>query len=119
MNRTARLILLASSCLFVAAATVGIADAAKADDGQELYKEYCKSCHEEGSEYGEYTPMTLIQSQWERFFDKKYERAHEGVIDATHGDTPVLELIDEETLEKIREFSIDHAADSEHPMTCG
>jgi hypothetical protein len=88
-------------------------------DGKELYREYCKGCHEEGSPNGEYTPMTLIQDQWTRFFDRKYERTHKSVIDETHGGKPVTETISPEDLELIREFAIEGAADSEHPMTCG
>ena len=87
--------------------------------GQTLYRDNCKSCHEAGSANGEYTPMTLIGVQWERFFDRKYERSHRDVISDIHGGQPVTEGISDEILETIRNFSIDHAADSENPMTCG
>lgn len=90
-----------------------------AADGQALYREYCKACHSAGSPNGEYTPMTLIGVQWERFFDRKFERTHKDVIDEQHGGKPVPEAIPEDILEVIRQFSIDHAADSESPMTCG
>ena len=68
--------------------------------------------------------MTLIMDQWERFFDKKYVKKHEDLkmpADAENGDgeKTVTEAISPEVLEAIREFSIKHAADSEHPMTCG
>lgn len=99
------------------ASSAGAQDAAA--DGQALYREYCSSCHSAGSPNGEYTPMTLISVQWERFFDRKFERTHEDVIDAKHGDKPVPEAIPSEALEAIRQFAIDHAADSESPMTCG
>ena len=88
-------------------------------DGKELYKEYCKTCHEADSPHGEYTPMSLIQDQWKRFFDKKYVRTHKDVIDEKHGGKPVTETISPEDLELIKEFAIEGAADSEHPMTCG
>ena len=101
---------------------VGITDVAVAKkkklDGQELFKEYCKPCHEADSDNGEYTPMTLIQEQWERFFDEKYEETHGNVTCETHGG-PVTEVITPEVLEAFKKFSIDHAADSENPMTCG
>ncbi len=87
--------------------------------GQEEFRTYCKTCHAENSPNGEYTPMTLIQAQWERFFEKKYVRAHEGLTNPEMGDKPVLELITPELLEQIREFAIEHAADSGQPMTCG
>jgi hypothetical protein len=87
--------------------------------GKDLYKNYCKSCHLPDSPNGEYTPMTLIQEQWERFYKEKYAKTHTAVIDSLQGGKPVLELINEEMLKKIKKFSIEGAADSEHPMTCG
>jgi hypothetical protein len=96
-----------------------VAVAAKKAKGQDLYKEFCKPCHAENSPHGEYTPMTLIQDQWTRFFDEKYAEYHAGVNDPQHGDVPVTEAISAEDLEKIKKWTIDHAADSEHPMTCG
>jgi cytochrome c5 len=93
--------------------------AAETEEAQRLYREHCRHCHDDGSENGEYTPMTLIQSQWERFFDRKFERKHRKVIDDKFGGVPVTEAISPEDLEKIREFAIDHAADTDQPMTCG
>lgn len=93
-----------------------------ADDtiaGQDAFRDHCKSCHMEESANGEYTPMTLISDQWIRFFERKYERKHKGVLDPAHGNRPVTEVIDPELLELIKNFAIEHAADSEHPMTCG
>jgi cytochrome c5 len=98
------------SKLFVATVLIGVlalslanmATAAKKPKGVDLYKEYCKPCHEADSDNGEYTPMTLIQDQWDRFFNK-----------------PVTEAISEADLELIKKFAVDHAADSEQPMTCG
>ena len=90
-----------------------------AEEGQRLFREHCRHCHDKGSPHGKYTPMTLIQAQWERFFDRKYERKHRKVIDDKFGGVPVTEAISAEDLEKIRNFSIDHAADTDQPMTCG
>ncbi len=91
----------------------------KGADGKELFKELCKPCHAENSDNGEYTPMTLIQDQWERFFDEKYEKTHAEVLDAAHDNKPVTEVISADDLEAIQKFAGDGAADSEHPMTCG
>lgn len=96
-----------------------IAIAKKPPKGMDLYKEYCKSCHGPDSENGEYTPMTLIQDQWNRFFDEKYVPTHKDVVDPNHDNKPVTDAISADDLEQIREFAVDHAADSEHPMTCG
>jgi hypothetical protein len=109
--------------LLVGFVTLGVADLALAGKkkvkGLDLYKEYCKPCHEEDSEHGEYTPMTLIQDQWERFFDEKYVASHKDVVDEKHEGKKVTDVISKEDLEKIKKFAIDHAADSEQPMTCG
>ena len=96
-----------------------VATAAKKPKGNDLYKEFCKPCHEADSDNGEYTPMTLIQDQWSRFFEKKYVDTHSGVMDPNHENKPVTDVISDDVLEKIREFAISHAADSEQPMTCG
>ena len=36
-----------------------------------------------------------------------------------NGNRPVTETISPEELEAIKKFAVDHAADSENPMTCG
>ena len=89
------------------------------EEAQRLYREHCRHCHDDGSPNGEYTPMSLIQAQWERFFDRKFERVHRKVTDDKFGGQPVTEAISPGDLEKIREFAIDHAADTDQPMTCG
>jgi len=103
----------------LALSLANVATAAKKPKGVDLYKEYCKPCHEADSDNGEYTPMTLIQDQWDRFFDKKYVDSHSAVTDPNHDNKPVTEVISEEDLEMIKKFAVDHAADSEQPMTCG
>jgi hypothetical protein len=115
-TRIATLVTVAMAAL----ALTGIATAKdKAPTGRELYKEYCKPCHTADSPNGEYTPMTLIQDQWTEFFTKNYQRTHKDVVDPKHDNAKVLELITPDMLKKIQEFAVDHAADSEHPMTCG
>jgi hypothetical protein len=103
----------------LALSLANVATAAKKPKGNDLFKEYCKPCHEADSENGEYTPMTLIQDQWTRFFEEKYVDSHSGVTDPNHENKPVTDVITEEQLEVIEKFAVDHAADSEQPMTCG
>lgn len=103
----------------LALSLANVATAAKKPKGNDLYKEFCKPCHEADSDNGEYTPMTLIQDQWKRFFEEKFVDSHSGVLDLNHDNKPVTEAISEEDLEMIKSFAIDHAADSEQPMTCG
>ena len=112
------------SMLAIAGATLLLlAGGARADDevvpGKDLYRDHCKICHAADSPNGEYTPVTLIQDQWTRFFERKYRRKHDKVIDTAQGDKPVTDVITPEMLEQIRIFAIEHAADSESPMTCG
>jgi cytochrome c5 len=114
MSKTSMLRAAAAVCLTLAFA----AGPVQAEDGKALYREHCKSCHDAGSPNGEYTPMDMIQDQWQRFFERKYERTHKGVIDPT-SNKPVTETISPADLELIKEFAIEGAADSEHPMTCG
>ena len=118
MNRTTTIV--AAVLIGVLALSLAnVATAAKKPKGNDLYKEYCKPCHEADSDNGEYTPMTLIQDQWDRFFEEKYVDSHSEVLDPNHDNKPVTEVISEEDLEQIKAFAIDHAADSEQPMTCG
>ena len=118
MNRS-KLIVATVLIGVLALSLANMATAAKKPKGVDLYKEYCKPCHEADSDNGEYTPMTLIQDQWDRFFDKKYVDTHSAVMDPNHENKPVTEAISEADLELIKKFAVDHAADSEQPMTCG
>lgn len=122
MNHGARILRIFSS-IALGALMMLIPFAANAEDfdkdSQRLYREHCKHCHEEGSANGEYTPLTLIQDQWVRFFKRKYERKHAKVTDQKFEGKPVTEVISPEVLELIKTFAIDHAADSEQPMNCG
>ena len=113
-------IIIVVAVAMVAAGATDIAFAKKKKvDGKKLYREFCKPCHTEDSEYGEYQPLTLIQDQWDRFFDEKYEATHSDLEDPNHVNMPLSEIISEDVIEAIRKFTIKGAADSEHPMTCG
>lgn len=91
--------------------------AGKDASGQDLYKANCKVCHAAGAPHGEYTPMTLIQDQWERFFATKYQAKHQEL--SFPDGRKVMDAITPAQLAKIKKFAVDHAADSEQPMTCG
>ncbi len=88
-------------------------------DGKELYKTLCKTCHMEDSDAGEYTPMSLIMDQWDEFFDETFVETHKDVVCPKDKDKKVTDMIDKDMIKKLRKFCVDHAADSEQPMTCG
>jgi mono/diheme cytochrome c family protein len=96
------------------------ADDAKSLDGKELFKTNCKVCHGPKAPAGTYTPMTLIAEQWDEFFGAAFAETHAKVAapDSTEKKM-VTDTIDKDMLEAIRKFCVDHAADSEQPMTCG
>lgn len=124
MHRTHRLTLavMAVLLLTLAAGWAGAADEVEKEkplDGKELFKTSCKVCHAAKAEAGEYTPMTLIQEQWEEFFDAAYSETHGALAAPDEADKKVTDAITPAMLEAIRKFCVDHAADSEQPMTCG
>ena len=88
-------------------------------DGKELYIAFCKSCHTEDSDAGEYTPMSLIMDQWDEFYDETFAETHKEVACPKDKDKKVTDMIDKDMIKKLRKFCVDHAADSEQPMTCG
>jgi cytochrome c5 len=109
------LLALAASVAFL---TVTQTAAAQKLDGKELYRNNCRVCHDKGSPNGQYTPMTLTQDQWKKFFNVKLIPAHK---DALHPKTggKLLEGLTPDQLKAIQKFAVDHAADSEQPATCG
>jgi CDP-diacylglycerol pyrophosphatase len=88
-------------------------------NGKDLFKMVCKECHQPKAKAGEYTPMTLIQEQWEAFFDTKFLKTHQDLTLPGNEARKVGGILDSQMLQKIRKFCVDHAADSEQPMTCG
>lgn len=95
------------------------ADKPKELDGKDLFKMHCKVCHSEDSDAGEYTPMTYIMEQWEEFFDDLWVETHGEITCPKDDSKKVGDMIDKDMMKKIRKFCVDHAADSEQPMTCG
>jgi len=88
-------------------------------DGKELFIAHCKVCHMEDSDAGEYTPMSLIMDQWDEFYDETFAETHKEVACPKDEKTMVTDMIDKDMIKKLRKFCVDHAADSEQPMTCG
>jgi mono/diheme cytochrome c family protein len=87
-------------------------------DGKALYKGNCKVCHDKGSKSGVYTPMTLTQDQWRRFFTTKLATSHKSTVHPAGGKR-LFDVLTPEQIKAIQRFCVDHAADSEQPATCG
>ena len=99
-------------CFYVLSASAGSLN------GKELYRNNCKICHDKGSANGQYTPMTLTQDQWRKFFTAKLATSHKAVVHPKTG-KKILESLTPDELKAIQRFAVDHAADSEQPATCG
>ncbi len=99
--------------IFVISAVAGFAE-----DGKALYRANCKVCHDKGSPNKQYTPMTLTQDQWRKFFSSKLASSHKGAV-LPGSNKNLLQSLTPEQMKAIQRFAIDHAADSEQPATCG
>ncbi len=119
MSRTKLMIVVVLAGIVALSFASGATAAKKKIKGQDVYKEFCKPCHEVDSDNGEYTPMSLIMDQWETFFEEDFEETHKELNDPNNDNTPVTDVLTEEEFEALAKWTIDHAADSEQPMTCG
>ena len=98
----------------------GLTPAGAGDKGltpKELYKQNCRVCHDKNSPHGEYSPMTLIQDQWKKFFTTKFIPAHQEVL-VPGQNKKLLEALTPEQMKAIQKYCVDHAADSEQPQSC-
>ncbi len=91
---------------------------AAAQDGKALYRNNCKVCHDKGSPHKQYTPMTLTQAQWRKFFTAQLTASHASAVHPKTG-KKLFETVSPAEIKAIQRFCIDHAADSEAPATCG
>jgi len=114
----AKLLRFLALLLSVAAGVAAISYADSSNDGKLLYRSNCKVCHDKGSPNGQYTPMTLTQDQWRKFYSSKLVSAHKNAIEPKSG-KKLLEVLTPAQLKAIQRFCVDHAADSEQPATCG
>lgn len=119
MSNAKTIVVVLMAALVALSIASGATAAKKKIKGQDIYKEFCKPCHLADSENGEYTPMTLIMDQWETFFEEDWIETHKDVTDPNHDNKPVTEVLTEDEFEALAKWTIDHAADSEQPMTCG
>jgi len=88
-------------------------------EGKDIYKSMCKACHGPDADAGEYTPMSLIMDQWDEFFADTFAESHKDVVCPKDETKKVTDVFTPKMLKKVQKFCVDHAADSEQPMTCG
>lgn len=117
-NRTTRVLAVASLAVFGLALVLPVFAASGTKAQLEMWKSSCKVCHAKGGSAKELSPSTLIGMQWERFFEKKFARTHAELIHPEKKQ-PLGKVLTPDMLKKLEKFLVDHAADSEQPMTCG
>jgi mono/diheme cytochrome c family protein len=121
VTKSGSFFLLGAIVVCLAAATLfalsGSTTTAQSKSGKDLYKQNCRVCHEKASPNGEFSPMSLTQDQWKKFFDSKLVPAHKQVT-LPGMNQKLFEMLTPEQLKTIQKFAVDHAADSEQPQTC-
>ena len=92
--------------LLIIGIITGIGLPSYATDGEALFLEKCSSCHKDGGEAEAFAPVLYAAIQWERYFDKnKHKRKKD-----------ISALVTEDELSIIKQYLIDHAADSAQPV---
>ena len=80
-----------------------------AADGKEVFINKCGSCHKSEGEARMFAPTKYASVQWERYFARnKHKRRKD-----------IGSLFTEAELNAVKEYLIDHAADSEQPEAVG
>ena len=80
-----------------------------AGGGEDLFKSKCGKCHGSSGEAPVFSPVKFASSQWERFFNKdKHKRKKDISGEISAGD-----------IGSIKQYLIDHAADSDLPIAAG
>ena len=116
MNSAKRFVIICGLCLFPFVFMTPAQEKPSAN-GKDLYKQNCRICHAKDSSHGEYSPMSLIQEQWKRFFTSKFAFTHKDV-NLPGQEKKLLEILTAEQIKIIQKYCLDHAADSEQPQTC-
>ena len=81
-------------------------------DGKELFISKCGMCHKSGNA-PDFAPVKKASIQWERFFTRKKHRRGKGKKPDISGKI----TLEEEAV--IKQYLIDHAADSDLPIAAG
>jgi len=82
---------------------------AGAEDGETLFKSKCGQCHKNGGEAPVFSPVKFASSQWERFFKREKHKRKKDISG----------IIPSDEQASIKQYLIDHAADSDLPIAAG
>ena len=80
-----------------------------AGDGKALFQSRCGKCHTQGGEAPVFSPIKYASNQWQRFFSKDKHKRKKDISGEISADD----------LNAIKQFLIDHAADSDLPIAAG
>jgi cytochrome c5 len=108
MATATRIILALSMVAFLATSALAV-EGGNPKKGKYLFKKDCRTCHVEGKEGGNLTPMAKTMAQWDRFFQENKHQVK----------PEVMKDLSEKDILDIWQFLYDHAADSPQPQTCG
>lgn len=83
--------------------------------GKVFFKKQCRVCHDGTTGQNELQPITKTMDQWSREFAKNgpVSSCLPRVKEKTGADLTTQDLLD------IQSYLVQHAADSDHPATCG
>jgi cytochrome c len=104
--------LLCGALIFAGALAASKANPKK---GKVFYKKNCRVCHDGSTEASDLSPISKTMAQWEKAFKAGgVVESHLGLVKEKVG----TELTEQDLLD-IQAYLIYHAADSDHPATCG
>lgn len=78
-------------------------------DGEKLFNMKCGKCHTQGGSAPVFAPVKYASSQWERFFARNKHKRKKDISD----------IVSDQEVEMIKEYLVDHAADSDRPIAAG
>lgn len=88
---------------------VGAVYLSAAGNGKALFVSKCGQCHKSGGSAPVFAPTKYASKQWDRFFKRnKHKRKKD-----------ISSIVKESEAELIKQYLIDHAADSSQPEAAG
>lgn len=78
-------------------------------DGEALFQNKCGQCHRSGGDVPVFAPVKYAAVQWERFFKRNKHKRKKDISGTVTSDE----------IKAIRQYLIDHAADSDRPIAAG